>query len=161
MSQETCRDLVILTSAQWLRQGYSLPAASSSFSFLPKLLFSSNPLKNMFLSWSVCACVLLCLPAKSHWYRTNCQNKSCSIQNRLSCQGRTFLPPISWQTLSQQLSVVFSELVSPAPPPGRFKVVESGHFLCVSGRSVLWQSAKLFSPVKQSLLGTLKTFCPA
>lgn len=25
---------------------------------------------------------------------------------------------------------------------------------------MLWQSAKLFSLVKQSLLGTLKTFCP-
>lgn len=46
-------------------------------------------------------------------------------------------------------------------PPGHLKVVESGHFLCVSGRSVLWQLAKLFNLVKRSLLGTLKTCGPA
>lgn len=56
---------------------------------------------------------------------------------------------------------IFSTWYLVLPPPGHFKVVESGHFLCVSGRSVLWQSAKLFSLVKQSLLGTLKTFGPA
>lgn len=116
-SQETWLDLVILTSAHQMWQGYSFHPLF--ISFFPKLVFntSSIPLKNMFLSSSVCvhACFCVCL-RKSHWYRTNCQNKSCSIQNRLSCQGHIFLLPISWQTLSQQLSVVFSVLVSRAPP---------------------------------------------
>lgn len=75
-----------------------------------------------------CACMCASVSAcekeekKSHWYRTNCQNKSCSIQNRLSCQGHIFLLPISWQTLSQQLSVVFSVLVSRAPPQAILKL---------------------------------------
>lgn len=46
--------------------------------------------------------------------------------------------------------------LSGAPPSGHFEVVESGHFLCVSGRSVLWQpAAKRFGPVKVILLGAL------
>lgn len=116
---------------------------------------------NVCLEVCVCVCVSLCLPPKCQWYRTNCQNKSCSIQNRLRCQGHIFLPPISWQTLSQQLSVVFSVAVSLMLPPPKllaiWKLGESGHFLCGGRRSVLLQSTKLFSE-RLSLLGTLKTF---
>lgn len=65
----------------------------------------------------VLKCVCVCVSPKCQWYRTNCQNKSCSIQNRLRCQGHIFLLPISWQTLSQQLSVVFSVAVSVMLPP--------------------------------------------
>lgn len=75
--------------------------------------------------------------------------------------SRTHFPPSHILTNIESAIVccIFSAGVS-CSPPGHFKVVESGHFLCVSRRSVLWQSAKLFSLVKQSLLGTLKTFCP-
>ncbi len=98
---------------------------------------------------------------KSHWYRTNCQNKLCSIPNRLSCQGHIF--PLSHILTNIESAVVccISSAGISCSPAGHLKVVESGHFLCVSRRSVLWQSVKLFSVVKQSLLGTLKTFCPA
>lgn len=115
-SQETWLDLVILTSsAHQMWQGYSFHPL---FIFFFQSLFSIH---RVFL-WRICFCLEVCLPAKSHWYRTNCQNKSCSIQNRLSCQGHIFLPPISWQTLSQQLSVVFSVLVSRAPPQAILKL---------------------------------------
>ena len=75
--------------------------------------------------------------------------------------SRTHFPPSHILTNIESAIVccIFSTGIS-CSPPGHFKVVESGHFLCVSRRSVLWQSAKLFSLVKQSLLGTLKTFCP-
>ncbi len=112
-SLETWLDLVILTSAHHVWQGYS---------FHPFFFQSLFSIRWVFL-WRICFCLEVCVHAcfcvclqKSHWYRTNCQNKSCSIQNRLSCQGHIFPLPISWQTLSQQLSVVFSVLVSHAPP---------------------------------------------
>lgn len=51
--------------------------------------------------------------------------------------------------------------ISRSAAPGHLKLVESGHFLSVSGRSGWWPSAEPFSLGKRSLRGPLKTFCPA
>lgn len=149
-SQETWLDSVIFPS-DLTRLFFS----SFILFFSPKLVFNTSSLplgNNVFLL--KCVCMHLCLPAKkkkkkSHWYRTKCQNTSCSIQSRLSCQGHIFLlSHILTNTESAVVCCIFSTGISCSPPPsGHFKLVESGHFLCVSRRSVLWQSAKLFSLV--------------
>lgn len=77
--------------------------------------------------------------------------------------SRTHFPPPRIRTNidSAVVCCLLCARVSRSAAPGHFQLVESGHFLCVSGRSASRPSAEPFGLVGRSPWGPRKTFCPA